>query len=53
MSRAATGDTVVVRPSNNVYTALLIAATLAQILTLLVVWMKYGALVPQGNPFSG
>jgi hypothetical protein len=28
MTRAATGDTVVVRPTNNVYTVLVIAATI-------------------------
>jgi len=40
MSRAATGDTVVVKPSNNVYTAMLAVALLAQIIALVVVFMR-------------
>jgi len=44
MSRAATGDTVVVRPTNNVYTALVAGATIAVAIGLVIVLMRYNAL---------
>ena len=40
MSRAATGDTVVVKPSNNVYTVLAIIATLAVAMALVVLYIR-------------
>ena len=40
MTRAATGDTVVVRPTANVYTVLVIAAFVAVLGTLVVVILK-------------
>ena len=40
MSRAG-GDVVVVKPANNVYTIMVIVATLAQLLTLLVVIVRF------------
>ena len=40
MTRAATGDTVVVRPTNNVYTVLVIAAFVAVLAALVVVILK-------------
>ena len=40
MTRAATGDTVVVRPTSNVYTVLVIAAFIAVLGALVVVIMK-------------
>ena len=40
MSRAATGDTVTVRPSNNIYTVLTGAALIVVILALVVVFMR-------------
>ena len=40
MSRGAVGETVTVRPTNNVYTALAGAAVIIQILGLLVLWIR-------------
>lgn len=40
MSRAATGDTVVIKPGNNIYTVLTLAATIVAALALVVVWMR-------------
>ena len=40
MTRAATGDTVVVRPTNNVYTVLVIAAVVAVVTALVVVILR-------------
>jgi EamA domain-containing membrane protein RarD len=44
MTRAATGDTVVVRPTNNICSVLVIAATLATAVALIVVVMRARAL---------
>ena len=44
MSRIASGNTVTVAPTNNVYTALAAAAVIAQILGLVVVFMSAGDL---------
>jgi hypothetical protein len=43
MTRAATGDTVTLPPSNNVYTVLLGAALICVILGLVVVFMRANA----------
>jgi hypothetical protein len=40
MTRAATGDTVVVKPTNNVYTVLVIAAFIAVLTALAVVVLR-------------
>jgi len=40
MSRAATGDTIVVKPSANVYTVLAVAGTLASAIGLLVLILR-------------
>ena len=40
MTRAATGDTVVVKPSNNVYTVLVIAATLVALAALVLLYLR-------------
>ena len=42
MSRIATGNQVVVAPTNNVYTALAAAAVIAQILGLIVLFIRAG-----------
>jgi hypothetical protein len=44
MSRAATGDTVVRKPSNNVYTAMAAIAVMAQIIALIIVFMRFSKL---------
>ena len=54
MSRAGAGDTVIVKPSANIYTVLSAAAVVAIILALVAVWMKgdelFGGLLTQGTP---
>jgi hypothetical protein len=40
MSRIATGNTVTVAPTNNVYTALAAAAVIGQILGLIVLFIR-------------
>ena len=40
MSRAATGDVVALRPGNNIYTVLVIAAFLVQLLGVLVIFKR-------------
>ncbi|HZZ41622.1 MAG TPA: hypothetical protein VFE58_01675 [Tepidisphaeraceae bacterium] len=50
MTRAATGDTIVLRPQNNIYTVLLGVATLVVVVGLLVVWMRSETLFGK-NPF--
>ena len=42
MTRAATGDTVVVRPANNIYTVLAGVALIVVLLGLLVVYLRAG-----------
>jgi hypothetical protein len=41
MSRAGAGDVVVVKPTNNVYTIMLIVATLVQLLALLIIVVRF------------
>ncbi len=43
MSRVAAGETITVRPSNNVYTGLAAAAVIVQIIGLIVLFMRAGA----------
>jgi hypothetical protein len=50
MTRAATGDTIVLRPQNNIYTVLLGAATVVVLVGLIVVWMRSETLFGH-NPF--
>ncbi len=49
MSRAVTGDTVVVKPTNNIYTALAAAGVVAVIVALVVVIMKASVYFPGQN----
>jgi hypothetical protein len=42
MSRAVTGDVREVAASNNIYTALIIVATFANILGFALLYLKYG-----------
>ena len=51
MSRIGTGDTIVVKPTNNVYTVLVAVATIAAILSLLVVYMRASTIFPPGGLF--
>lgn len=43
MSRAASGDVVVVKPSNNVYTALAVVAVLVNIICFVIIFLRYSA----------
>ena len=42
MARAFTGEQIVVRPSNNIYTALAIVGVLAQIIGIAAIWIGAG-----------
>jgi len=53
MSRAATGDTVVLKPQNNVYTALAVAGTLACALAILVLFMRAKSLLDPSASLFG
>lgn len=48
MSRAITGDTVIVKPSNNVYTVLAAVATIATILGIIIVNVRATEVFGQG-----
>jgi hypothetical protein len=43
MSRAATGDTVELKPGNNVYTVLVIVAALVNIIGFVLLFMRFSA----------
>jgi len=44
MSRAVTGDVVTLKPTNNVYTVLVVVATLVAVIGLIIVISQYHAL---------
>jgi hypothetical protein len=48
MSRAVTGDAIVVKPTDNVYTVLVIAATAAQVLGLVALFVRAANLFGKG-----
>jgi hypothetical protein len=48
MSRAGSGDTVVVKATNNVYTVLVVVATVAAILAFVAVNLRAKELFGQG-----
>jgi len=41
MSRASAGDVIVIKPQNNVYTIMAIVATVVQLLTFMVIFIRY------------
>ena len=49
MSRMGTADTVVVRPTNNIYTVLVIAALLCTLGALLALWLRAESVFGQGG----
>ena len=52
MSNASAGsDVIIVKPKDNIYTVLLIVATIAQALAFLIVYLQYGT-VFGGNIFT-
>jgi hypothetical protein len=42
MSRAGTGDTVQVKPTNNIYTALVAIAVIAEIIGFIAMFLRAG-----------
>lgn len=53
MSRAATGDTVVVKPVNNVYTVLVLIAIVAEIIGFVALFLRHADIFPgNGSLFS-
>ncbi len=50
MSRAGSGETIVVKPTNNVYTVLVIAAVILQIIAIVVIAMRHAELFPDAKP---
>lgn len=48
MSRAASGDTVVIKPSNNIYTVLVVIATIVVILGLIVLFARANTIFGTG-----
>lgn len=51
MSRAVTGDTVIVKPTNNIYTVLSGVALLVMILGLVAIYVKCSATDQRGAPY--
>jgi hypothetical protein len=51
MSRAATGDTVVVKPSNNVFTVLALVGVIASAIGIAVLFMRAKVLAPDWSLF--
>lgn len=41
MSRAGVGEVVILKPQNNVYTIMVIVATVVQLLTFMVIFLRY------------
>ena len=50
MTRIASGDTITIRPQNNIYTVLLGAACVVVLIGLIVVWIRSMTLFDT-NPF--
>ena len=50
MSRAASGETIVVKPTNNVYTVLVIASVIVEIIAIIALAMRHAALFPDAKP---
>lgn len=53
MSRIGTADTVVVKPTSNVYTVLVFSSFLIVIGALIAVYVKANVLFGEGGLFSG
>ena len=50
MSRVASGETIVLRPTNNVYTVLVIAAVIVQLIAIVALAMRHAELFPDAKP---
>ena len=53
MSRGSAADVIVEKPSNNVYTVLLIAATVAQLIAFLAIFSKAAEIFAEGKGLFG
>jgi hypothetical protein len=51
MSRAATGDVVTVPPTSNVYTVLVIAAVVVQIVGLIALCVRHSQIFDKGAKY--
>jgi hypothetical protein len=51
MSRAPTHHPVVIRPSTNIYTVLLIVATIVVLIGLIIIFVSAGSLFPPNGLF--
>lgn len=50
MSRAASGEAIVLRPTNNIYTVLVIAAVILQLIAIVAIAMRHAELFPDAKP---
>ncbi len=50
MSRAASGETIVLKPTNNIYTVLVIAAVILQLIAIVAIVMRHAVLFPDAKP---
>lgn len=48
MSRLSAADRIEIRPTNNVYTVLVIVAFVVQVIAFVVLWMRSTALFDKG-----
>ncbi len=48
MARATGGETIIVRPTNNVYTALVAVAVVVEIVGFVLLFLRAGDLFPGG-----
>jgi hypothetical protein len=53
MSRAAAADVIVEKPQNNIYTVLVIAATVAQLIAFLAIYSKAGEIFAESKGLFG
>ncbi len=51
MSRMSSGDVITVKPQSNVYTVLVIAAVMIEIVGVVAVAMRYHAMFPKLNSY--
>ncbi len=53
MSRAVAADVIVEKPQNNIYTVLVIAATVAQAIAFLAIYSKFSEIFAEGKSLFG
>ena len=52
MSRAGGPEQIVVRPTNNIYTALVVVCVIVEVVGLIVLFMRHNEVFTEGNLFS-